>query len=186
MSIKAIKNEIAGRMDKTLRSYEEELHTIRAGRANPTLLDRITVEAYGQQTPLNQVAGVSAPEARLLTIQPWDAGLIPEIEKAILKSDLGLNPSNDGKLIRLTIPQLTEERRKDLIKLVGSYEENAKIALRNIRREYMDKVKQMEKDKEISEDEERVYEEEVQKVVKDYMKKIEDISAKKEAELMEI
>lgn len=186
MSIKAISKELAGRLDKTVKSYEEELKSVRAGRANPSLLDRVSVEAYGTMTPLNQVAGISAPEARLLTIQPWDPSLIPAIEKAILQADLGLNPSNDGKIIRLVIPQLTEERRKELIKVVSADEENAKIASRNIRREFMDRVKKMEKDKEISEDELRVYEDEIQKVMGEYTKKIEEVTAKKEEELMEI
>ena len=151
--ISDIKNDATGRMKKTIQVLEEDLQAIRAGRANPTLLDRIHVDYYGQSTPLNQMAGISAPEPRLLTIQPWDANAIPEIEKAILKSDLGLNPSNDGKLVRLVIPQLTEERRKELIKVVKKDGEDSKVAIRNIRREMVDSVKKMEKDKEISEDE---------------------------------
>src|SRR5699024_8155721 len=132
--------------------YREDLQSIRAGRANPALLDKIMVDYYGQMTPLNQVASVSAPEPRLLAIQPWEAKLIPDIEKEILKSDLGINPSNDGKIIRLQIPQLTEERRTDLTRLVRKNGENAKVAIRNIRREGIDIIKKMEKDKELTED----------------------------------
>lgn len=150
-----IYKETESRMSKTISVYKEELQSIRAGRANPSLLDRITVDYYGQVTPLKQVGSVTAPEPRLIVIQPWDSKLIPAIEKEILKSDLGLNPSNDGKVIRLIIPQLTEERRKDLAKLVKKNGENAKVAIRNTRRDAIDTIKKMEKNKEISEDEDR-------------------------------
>ena len=143
--ISDIKKDTEDRMAKTVSVYKEDLLTIRAGRANPSLLDKINIDYYGQATPLNQAVSISATEARLLVIQPWDANLIPEIEKAILKSDLGLNPSNDGKLIRLAIPQLTEERRQELTKVVKKNGESAKIAVRNIRREAMDDVKKLEK-----------------------------------------
>lgn len=186
MEFKEIKIDLEEKINKTIRVYEEELLSIRAGRANPALLERITVEAYGQQTPLNQVAGITAPEARLLVVQPWDASLIPAIEKEIIKSDLGLNPSNDGKVIRLIIPQLTEERRKDLIKVVKKDEENTKIAIRNIRRDAIDLVKKSEKDKEISEDERKTYENEVQKIIDSQIKIVEEITKDKENELLEI
>lgn len=184
--ISDIKNDATGRMKKTIQVLEEDLQSIRAGRANPSLLDRIHVDYYGQNTPLNQMAGISAPEPRLLAIQPWDANAIPEIEKAILKSDLGLNPSNDGKIVRLVIPQLTEERRKDLIKVVKKDGEDSKIAIRNIRREMVDSVKKMEKDKEISEDELKVAEKEIQDLTDKYIKEIDAVVERKEKELLEI
>jgi ribosome recycling factor len=174
------------KMIKTVSVYKEDLQSIRAGRANPAILDKITVDYYGQITPLKQVGSVSAPEPRLLVIQPWDAKLIPLIEKEILKSDLGLNPSNDGKLIRLIIPQLTEERRKDLIKVVKKEGENAKVAIRNIRRDTLDKVKKMEKNKEISEDDLKKAEDELQKLTDKYIIQIDAVTKKKEEELMEI
>lgn len=184
--ISDIKKDTEARMSKTVSVYKEDLLTIRAGRANPSLLDKINIDYYGQATPLNQAASISAPEARLLVIQPWDANLIPEIEKAILKSDLGLNPSNDGKLIRLAIPQLTEERRQELTKVVRKNGESAKVAVRNIRREAMDDVKKLEKNKEITEDEQKVYEEDVQKLTDKYIKLIDQATENKEKELMEI
>ena len=184
--ISDIKKDIENRMSKTVSVYKEDLLTIRAGRANPSLLDKITIDYYGQATPLNQAASISAPEARLLVIQPWDANLIPEIEKAILKSDLGLNPSNDGKLIRLAIPQLTEERRQDLTKVVKKNGESAKVAVRNIRREAMDDVKKLEKNKEITEDEQKVYEEDIQNLTDKHIKLIDQATESKEKELMEI
>ncbi|WFA09770.1 ribosome recycling factor [Tissierella sp. Yu-01] len=174
------------RMGKTISVYKEELLSIRAGRANPALLDKIVVDYYGQQTPLKQVGNISAPEPRLLVIQPWDAKLISEIEKAILKSDLGLNPSNDGKVIRLIIPQLTEERRKDLTKVVKKNGENAKIAIRNTRRDALDKIKKLEKSKEISEDDLKKAEEELQKITDKYVDQVDVVTKKKEEELMEI
>ncbi len=182
----ALIKDLKQRMEKTIGVYEEELQSVRAGRANPTLLERISVEYYGQMTPLNQVAGISAPEPRLLTIQPWDASLIPVIEKEILKSDLGLNPSNDGKLIRLVIPQLTEERRKELVKVVRKDAENAKVALRNLRRDAMDTLKKQEKNNEITEDDRKSSEEDVQKVMDEFVARIDKITAAKESELMEI
>ncbi len=184
--ISDLKKDAESRMTKTIAVYKEDLQSIRAGRANPSLLDKITVECYGQQTPLNQVAGLSTPEARLLVVQPWDASLIPEIEKSILRSDLGLNPSNDGKVVRLMIPQLTEERRLELTKVVKKNGENAKVAIRNIRREIIDEVKKIEKSKEISEDERVVAEEDIQKVTDKYIKEIDVVTKAKEEELMEI
>lgn len=174
------------RMEKSVSVYREELAAIRAGRANPMLLDRIDVDYYGVQTPLKQVSNVSAPEPRMILIQPWDASIIPSIEKAILASDLGLNPTNDGKVVRLAIPQLTEERRKDLIKVVAKTTEESKVNIRNIRRDLMEQIKALEKEKEISEDERRDAEEEAQKLTDDFIKKIDAISNDKQRELMEI
>ena len=179
-------NELERKMSKSIESYETELTTVRAGRANPTILDQFTVDYYGPETPIKQVASISVPEARLLVIQPWDASLITPIEKVLLASNLGITPSNDGKVIRLPFPALTEDRRKELVKVVKGYGENSKIAIRNLRRDGLDKLKKLEKDKEISEDELRQAEEEVQKVTDKFIKKVEDITKLKEKELMEI
>lgn len=184
--ISDLKKNTESRMSKSVDSLTESLQSIRAGRANTSLLDKIYVDYYGQQSPLNQVASLSAPEARLLAIQPWDATLISEIEKAIQKSDLGITPSNDGKVIRLVIPQLTEERRKDLTKLVGKYAEEAKVSIRNIRRDAMEDIKKAEKAKEISEDDRKTYEEDIQKLTDKYIKDIDSVAEEKEKELMEI
>ena len=184
--ISDLKKNTESRMSKSVDSLTESLQSIRAGRANTSLLDKIYVDYYGQQSPLNQVASLSAPEARLLAIQPWDATLIPEIEKAIQKSDLGITPSNDGKVIRLVIPQLTEERRKDLTKLVGKYAEEAKVSIRNIRRDAMEDIKKAEKSKEISEDDRKTYEEDIQELTDKYIKDIDGVAEEKEKELMEI
>ncbi|SHE32332.1 ribosome recycling factor [Tissierella praeacuta DSM 18095] len=178
--------EAEEKMSKTISIYKEELQSIRAGRANPTLLDKITVDYYGQITPLKQVGSISAPEPRLLVIQPWDVKLIPVIEKEILKSDLGINPSNDGKVIRLVIPALTEERRKELTKVVKKNGENAKIAIRNIRRDLNEQLKKMEKNKEISEDDKKLAEVEIQKITDKFIEELDDVTKKKEDELMEI
>lgn len=178
--------EAEEKMSKTVSVYREELQSIRAGRANPALLDKITVDYYGQVTPLKQVGSVSAPEPRLLVIQPWDASLIPAIEKEILKSDLGLNPSNDGKLIRLIIPMLTEERRKELAKVVKKNGENAKVAIRNIRRDLNERLKKMEKNKEVSEDEKKLAEDEIQSITDKFIEEIDNVTKNKEDELMEI
>lgn len=181
-----VHKEAAEKMSKTISVYKEELQSIRAGRANPTLLDRMTVDYYGQSTPLKQVASISAPEARLLVIQPWDATLIPLIEKEIQKSDLGINPSNDGKLIRLQIPQLTEERRLDLIKIVKKNGEQAKVAIRNTRRDGIDKIKKLEKDKNLPEDERKSAEDEMQKLTDKYILEVDSVTSSKEEELLEI
>ncbi len=174
------------RMKKAIKSYKDELNSIRAGRANPTLLDRITIDYYGTQTPLNQISNISAPEPRLLVIQPWDASVISQIEKSILKSDLGLNPSVDGKVIRLVIPQLTEERRKELIKVVKKIAENAKIAIRNGRRDANDQIKKLQKASEITEDEQKQAEEQMQKITDKYIEEIDNLLVQKEKELMEV
>lgn len=181
-----VHKESEKRMKKAVEVYREELQTIRAGRANPTLLNKVNVDYYGQMTPINQAATISAPEPRLLVIQPWDVNLIPEMEKAILKSDLGLNPSNDGKLIRLQIPQLTEERRKDLTKLVRKNGESAKVVIRNIRRDGIDVIKKMEKNKELTEDEKKQAEDEMQKLTDKYTGEIDTVAERKEEELLEI
>ncbi len=181
-----VHKEAEREMQKAISAYKEELQSIRAGRANPAILDKIMVEAYGQMTPLIQIASVSAPEARLLAIQPWDSSLISEIEKAILVSDLGLNPSNDGKIIRLAIPMLTEERRLELIRVVKKNGENAKVVVRNIRRDQNDKIKDMEKNKELSEDDRKNAEDKIQEITDSFIKEIDDITAAKEEELIEI
>lgn len=174
------------KMSKAVQAYSRELASIRAGRANASLLDRINIDYYGVPTPINQLAGVSVPEARLLVIQPYDKSVLGEIEKAILKSDLGLTPSNDGSLIRLTIPQLTEERRKELVKLVRKESEEAKIAVRNIRREANDDLKKLEKNGEISEDDLRGYGDDVQKLTDEYISKIDVLTKEKEKEVLEV
>lgn len=174
------------KMKRSVSVYTEELKSVRAGRANPAILDKITVPYYGVDTPLNQVAGISVPEARLMTIQPWDASLIGEIEKAIQRSDIGINPSNDGKIIRLAIPPLTTERREDLTKQVSGYGENAKVSIRNIRRDAMDQIKKMEKSSEVSEDERRNVEGDIQELTDKIIKEIDEITAKKQEEIMEI
>ena len=181
-----VHKEAEDKMGKTISVYREELQSIRAGRANPSLLDRMTVEYYGQVTPLKQVASISAPEPRLLVIQPWDATLIPIIEKEIQKSDLGINPSNDGKLIRLQIPQLTEERRLDLIKIVKKNGEQAKVAIRNLRRDGIDKIKKLEKDKNLPEDDRKSAEDEMQKITDKYILEVDAVTSNKEEELLEI
>jgi ribosome recycling factor len=174
------------RMTKAIQSYTRELASIRAGRASASLLDRITVDYYGAPTPVNQVAGISTPEARLLLIQPYDKSILGDIEKAILKSDLGLNPSNDGMVIRIAIPQLTEERRKELVKVVKKESEEAKVAIRNIRRDANDDLKKLEKNGEITEDEHRGYSTDIQKITDENINKIDQITKDKEKEILEI
>lgn len=178
--------EYSRRMDKALEHLDEEFASVRAGRANAKVLDRITVEYYGSETPLNGVATISTPDARTLIIQPWDTKLLKDIQKAIQTSDLGINPQNDGRIIRLVFPQLTEERRKELTKQVKKYGEESKVAIRNIRRDAMDTIKAMKKKSEITEDEQKVAEKDLQKVTDDYVKKVDEMAAKKEKELMEL
>ncbi|MBQ3089837.1 MAG: ribosome recycling factor [Oscillospiraceae bacterium] len=174
------------RMQKTCNSLQGDFGSVRAGRANAQVLDRITVEYYGSPTPLNQVAAIASPDPRQLTIQPWDSSLLRAIEKAINTSDLGINPQNDGRIIRLTFPQLTEERRRDLTKQVKKYGESAKVAVRNIRRDTVDKVKAMKKKSEITEDDAKDMEKDIQKLTDDYCKKIDAMTAEKEKELMSV
>ena len=178
--------EYARKMDKTLDHLAEEFGAVRAGRANAKVLDRIMVEYYGQETPLNGVATISSPDARTLVIQPWDTQLLKEIGKAILTSDLGINPQNDGRVIRLVFPQLTEERRKDLTKQVKKYAEDAKVAMRNLRRDGMDYVKNLKKKSEITEDEQKKAEKDLQDMLDKYIKKVDEALATKEKELMAI
>ena len=172
------------RMDRALDHLQEEFGAVRAGRANAKVLDRITVEYYGSETPLNGVATISTPDARTLVIQPWDTKLLKDIQKAIQMSDLGINPQNDGRVIRLTSPQLTEERRKDLTKQVKKYAEDAKVAMRNIRRDGMDYVKKLKKDSAITEDEQKKAEKDLQDMLDKYTKKADEALAAKEKELM--
>ena len=179
-------NEFSKKMDRTLVHLAEEFDAVRAGRANPKVLDRITVEYYGSETPLNGVATISTPDARTLVIQPWDTNLLKEIQKAIQSSDLGINPQNDGKVIRLIFPQLTEERRKELTKQVKKYAEEAKVAMRNIRRDGMDYVKKLKKDSQITEDEQKKAEKDLQDLLDKFTKKADEALAAKEKELMSI
>lgn len=174
------------KMGKTLSILKEELGVIRAGRANPAMLDKVSVDYYGTATPLKQMAGVSSPDPRTIMIQPWDKTVLKDIEKAILASDLGLNPSNDGEVIRINIPQLTEERRKELVKLATKTGEQSKVALRNERREANDKIKKMEKEGELSEDDSKKALDEVQKMLDNCVKEVDTIIAKKEKEIMEV
>ena len=174
------------RMKKTISSVQGDFGAVRAGRANPQVLDRISVEYYGSPTPLNQVASISSPDPRQLMIQPWDSSLLRAIEKAINTSDLGINPQNDGKVIRLTFPQLTEERRRDLTKQVKKYAESGKVALRNIRRDTMDKVKGQKKKGDLTEDDVKDLEKDIQKLTDDYCKKIDKLAEEKEKELMSV
>jgi ribosome recycling factor len=174
------------KMSKAIHAFQRELGSIRAGRANASLLDKISINYYGAPTPVNQLASVSVPEARLLVIQPYDKTALGEIEKAILKSDLGLTPNNDGSIIRLAIPPLTEERRKELVKLVKKEAEEAKVAVRNIRRDANDELKKLEKNGEITEDEHRNFADDVQKITDQHIQKIDKISKTKEQEILEV
>lgn len=173
-------------MSKALEAFKRDLAKVRTGRASLSLLDDVRVDYYGTPTPLNQVGTLAVPEPRLITIQPWEKNLIPEIEKAILKSDLGLNPASDGQLIRLVFPPLTEERRKDMVKQVKRMGEDAKISIRNARRDANDTLKQLEKDKEITEDDQKRGEKEVQDITDDFVAKIDQVIEEKEKDLMEI
>jgi ribosome recycling factor len=176
--------ETKRKMDKVLEAMARDLSRVRTGRASVALLEGIKVECYGTTMPLSQVASLAAPESRLLTIQPWDTSVMADIEKAILKSDLGLNPANDGKIIRLPIPALTTERRKELVKMVKKMEEEAKVALRNVRREANEDFKEMKKEKILAEDDAHRGTEEVQKITDEYIKKVEAQGADKEKEIM--
>jgi ribosome recycling factor len=179
-------NDLEERMKKTVSVYEENLSEIRAGRANPAVLNKISVEYYGVPTPINQVAGISVPEARMIVIQPWDVSILKEIEKAILASDIGLNPNNDGKVIRLNFPELTEERRKELVKDIRKIAEESKVAIRSIRRDGMEDVKAKQKNSEITEDEKAVKEDEIQKLTDKYIAEIDKILANKEKEILNV
>ncbi len=174
------------RMEKSLEALDREFGSVRAGRANPSILDKIVVDYYGVPTPINQMAAISVPEARMLQIQPWDASTLKEIEKAIQTADIGINPQNDGRLIRLVFPPLTEERRKDLVKDIHKMAEEGKVAVRSIRRDAIEKFKAMKKDGEITEDDLAASEKDVQNLTDKYCKEIDTLTAAKEKEIMEI
>ena len=182
----AVMNQAKERMDNAIGAFSRELASIRAGRANASLLDRITVDYYGAPTPLNQMAGISVPEARLLSIQPYDKTTLGDIEKAIMKSDIGITPSNDGTIIRLAIPALTEERRKEIVKTVKKEAEESKVVIRNVRRDANEEFKKLEKNAEITEDELHRNGDEIQKLTDSYIKKIDNLAKEKEDEIMEI
>jgi ribosome recycling factor len=179
-----IMKEMQRKMDRALEVLGQDFARIRTGRASVALLEGIKVDAYGTSMPISQVASLAAPEPRLLTVQPWDTGLMSDLEKAILRSDLGLTPSNDGKIIRIPIPPLTTERRKELVKSTKKMAEESKVALRNLRREANEQLKELKKDKQISEDEAFKSQEDVQKVTDDYIKKLDALAAEKEKEIM--
>ena len=179
-------NTAKEKMKKSCEVYERDMMSLRAGRANPQLLDRILVDYYGTPTPINQIGNISSPEPRLLVIAPWEAKMIPQVEKAIQKSDLGLNPSNDGKLIRLVFPELNEERRKDLTKVASKGAEETKVAIRSIRRDAIEQIKKLKKNSEITEDDQRDAEEDMQKLTDKAVKEVDEIYAKKEKEIMEV
>ncbi|MDA8089815.1 MAG: ribosome recycling factor [Nitrospiraceae bacterium] len=183
---KDIKDKLQHKMDGAIEALRKEFGSVRTGRASLALLDGVTVDYYHVPTPLQQVAALSVPDSRMILIQPWDQKIVPEIERALLKSDLGLTPANDGKVIRLPIPSLTEERRKDLVKVVKKRAEDSKVALRNIRRDMNDHVKKLEKDKHISEDEVKKTIDEIQKMTDAYIKKVDDLLHVKEKEIMEV
>ena len=174
------------RMDKSIEATHHEFNSIRTGRASPALLDRITIDYYGTPTPLKSLASISAPEPRLLVVQPFDPGAIKNIERAVQESDLGLTPSNDGKVVRLPIPALTEERRKDLVKVVRRVAEDGKVAIRNVRRDVMQHLKELVVNGDVGDDEERRAEQQVQKITDDHTKSIDDLLKVKEAEIMEV
>lgn len=178
--------ETEEKMNKTLENTKIRFSHVRAGRANASMIDGVSVDYFGQRTPLNQVGTISAPESRLIVIDPWDKSLIPAIEKEILKANLGFNPTNDGRVIRLVLPELTEERRKEFVKIVKKEAEEGKIAIRNIRKDSNTKVKKLEKDGEISEDELKDSEIKIQKLTDKYIENIEEVLSKKEKELMSI
>ena len=183
---RAVIDNAKSRMEKTKDIYQRDMLSLRAGRANPQILDRITVDYYGTATPLKQMGNINSPEPRLRTISLWDPKAIPLVEKAIQKSDLGMNPSNDGKVIRLVVPELNEERRKELTKVVRKSAEEAKVAMRNTRRDAMEQIKKLKKDSQITEDDQRKAEEELQKMTDGQIKDVDKIAAEKEKEIMEV
>lgn len=184
--INSIKNDAKTRMDKTIESLKSDFGSLRAGRAHASLLDGIMVEAYGSLSPISQVGTVSVPDARTLSVSVWDKGLAKSVEKALRESDLGLNPVSDGTLIRIPIPPLSEERRRELVKIAGKYAEQNKVALRNIRRDALDEVKKLKKDSLISEDEEKRAENEIQKITDDSVKKVDELQSQKEKDIMQV
>ncbi|KPU43915.1 ribosome-recycling factor [Oxobacter pfennigii] len=184
--VKEVYKSSEEKMNKTITVLKKELASLKAGRANPSILDKIVVPYYGTPTPISQIASIAVPEPRLLTVQPWDSSILKEIEKEILKSDLGLNPTNDGKLIRLLIPELTEETRKNLVKVIKKHGEEAKVAVRSIRREANEKIKALKKESTITEDQEKKGEEDIQKLTDNIIKEIDRIVETKEKEIMEV
>lgn len=184
--IQDVINDADGRMSKALDALRRDLTSVRTGRANPAILDRVMVEYYGTSSPINQVASISVPESRMLVIQPWDKGSIPAIEKAIMKSDLGVTPSNDGQVIRIALPQLTEERRKQMVKIVHQQTEDAKVSIRNVRRDAITHIKELMNEKMISENDERRGEHQVDELTKKFTDEAEKIGKAKEAEVLEV
>ncbi|MDA8210921.1 MAG: ribosome recycling factor [Clostridia bacterium] len=184
--IKDLIQDCEEKMQKAVAAFKKDLSTLRAGRATPSILDKVSVDYYGVPTPINQLANVSAPEPRLLVIQPWDKSVIPEVEKAILKSGLGLTPNSDGVVIRINIPQLTQERRNELVKVVKKKAEEARVVIRNLRRDHNDDFKDLEKSGDISEDDHRRAQDEVQKLTDKFIKEIDQIAQNKEKEVMEV
>ncbi len=184
--IKELLNETEERMQKTLESIEEDFKSVRTGRASPALVERVLVDYYGIPTPLNQLAAISAPEPQLLLIRPYDTGAVTAIEKGILQADLGLNPGNDGRVIRIPIPRLTEERRRELVKVVKRRVEEGKVALRNIRRDALEELREYENEKLISEDDRKRGQDELQKLIDRFSTRVDEIGARKEQEIMEI
>lgn len=177
---------IKEKMEKTISVFSEKLSEVRAGRANPAILNKVKIDYYGTPTPINQVAGISVPEARLIVIQPWDISLLKEIEKEILKAEIGINPNNDGKVIRLAFPELNEERRKELVKEVKKMAEDSKVSIRSIRREAMDEAKKLQKDNQMTEDELKGAEDKIQKLTDNKIAEIDKILAEKEKEIMSV
>ena len=186
MTIDEIMSQAKEKMTKTKEYFQKDMQSLRAGRANPQILDRIVVDYYGTATPLKQMGNINSPEPRLLTIALWDPKAIPLVEKAIQKSDLGMNPSNDGKIIRLVVPELNEERRKELTKVVRKGAEEAKVAMRNTRRDAMEQIKKLKKDSQITEDDQRKAEDELQKLTDAQIKEVDKVAAEKEKEIMEV
>ncbi|MCC4722045.1 ribosome recycling factor [Salinicoccus sp. RF5] len=182
----SVLKDAKSKMQKSLESLSRELATIRTGRANSNMLDRVTVDYYGAPTPVNQLAGISVPEARMLTVTPYDKGSVDDVLKAIQQADLGVNPTSDGTMIRITVPQLTEERRKEFVKDARKEGENAKVAVRNIRRDANDELKRLEKDGELTEDDLRSYTEDVQQLTNDYIDQIDKMCDEKETDIMEV
>lgn len=179
-------SEMKSKNEKAINNLSERLAEVRAGRANPAVLNKVKIDYYGTPTPINQVAGVSVPEARMIVIQPWDVSILKEIEKAILASDVGINPNNDGKVIRLVFPELTEERRKELVKEIKKYSEDTKVVIRNVRRDTIDKAKTMQKDGEVTEDDLKSIENEIQKFTDKYIEEVDKLISVKETEIMSI
>ena len=179
-------SNIEEKMKKTIEALQTNYSEIRAGRANPAILNKVKIDYYGVPTPISQVAGISVPEARLIVIQPWDASVLKEIEKAILTSDIGINPNNDGKVIRLSFPELNEERRKEIVKDVKKLAEESKVAIRNARRDGIDEYKALQKDNAISEDELRTAEDDIQKLTDKYVAEIDKVASDKEKEVMSV